>query len=220
MIGLATAWMHEPRNRHGEWTTGGPHDTSTSHGHEEDRNRAGDFVGQMDATDFHDQRVDMEDQAEPTPDEARALRSYMGSSTEVNNALRGRAPRTPATDKVQAGLDSLIAKHATTKELRAVRGIFGDATKVLGPTNLTGATIKDKSYTSVSLDADVAGEFMDTGARSDNAVVFLTIPKGYHATPGVEDEFELILARGGHYKVTADYTDPVDGVRKLFAEAL
>ena len=125
---------------------------------------------------------------------------------EMNGTLRSDGW---ASDDVQRHIDQLdemIDSNTFTDDMRFVRAI---GSGVLPEGNMVGSVIEDKGYTSVSTEQRVVEKFYYDGG----AVLDVLVPKGGHGWWVNEGEKELILARGGRYKVVSD--DVRDGRRHL-----
>lgn len=124
-----------------------------------------------------------------TSEEADFLDSYAASDTaagEINGPLReGKKP--PEAVKI---MDSLIGK-LTLKEPMVV--FRGTAQNIKPNSQFT-----DKGFPGVSTDEGVAGNFAD---MLEGSLMRITLPAGTRATFGNQAESEIILERGGTFKV-------------------
>lgn len=139
-----------------------------------------------------------------TPEEAQALRDYVGPEFAFMNAY-SRNPRGPDYEHYEAKskqLDSLIAKQPPLKGEEIVyRGMRPP--KELANQLVKGAIIQDPGFMSTSIDRERAKNFGDT-------VLTIRVPKGYHAVrvqdyiqgTVAENERELLLPRGTKLKIT------------------
>lgn len=139
-------------------------------------------------------------------EEIDALFEYKRSAYQVVNPdLREESwRRGPLSKYVIEHTDTAFEKANLSEPVMAYRGL-GDDIDFLKNNDLTGYTIRDLGYSSVSLDKDIAGQF------SDSITMEVRLPKGTRALnlerTGIETEspeMEMLLARGSKFKVIED----------------
>lgn len=140
-----------------------------------------------------------------TADEHQAVRIYTGESFgPMNNSLRDpKTAKTSEKSDLVKKVDGALAKSSLKQDTIVYRGV-GDLSK-LGikgdPAHAIGQVIKDKGYTSTSLNPKVAEKY--DGA----AVLRIKAPKGSKGASmgGVSrypKEHEVLFARGSGVKIT------------------
>lgn len=156
-----------------------------------------------------------------------AVLSYqMGMHDSVNGVLRGgNVPGNRA--RAEAGIakiDAAMGQSPLSHDVQAFRGIrngrrLGDA----WDGDMTGVEFTELAYASTTTDRRVADDFM--GDRDPApAVLHILVPKGTHALKlsdfgeGHNDEAELLLDRGLHFRVVGDRTE--NGRRILDVEVI
>lgn len=147
-----------------------------------------------------------------------------GGFVEINNSLRfGRKPRdlddpnSMMWERSVHGMDAVMAESRTKNDIVVYRGIdspiatFGDAWRNFGDN--TGLEWTDEGFTSTTVDERVISKFVDDEAGGVRMRIL--VPAGTRAfTPDRaagqsrdSEEREIIINRGGRYRVVRDYRD-------------
>lgn len=135
-----------------------------------------------------------------TEDERHAVRTYTGQSYDpINQALRsGQKPTGLVVD-----LDRAIGKSTLARDTIVYRGVKDPGKLGLHEGNLVGATIRDRAFTSTSLDRRVAEKY----AGPSGAVLRIHAPAGTKAASMAkvsryDKEREVLFPRGATIRVT------------------
>jgi hypothetical protein len=146
----------------------------------------------------------------------------------VNAALRGTVPMTPQREHTIEILDQALDASRIPEPVTVLRG-YANGTYILPEDwqtrDLTGLTWTDPAYTSTTADPEGAETY--AGAVEDRGfAVRLHLPAGTSALTirdepgGLDDEGEVVLPRGLHFRVTRDRGVQGDyGIRWLDVEA-
>ena len=142
---------------------------------------------------------------EPTPEEKQALEDYMWEGANLYKDLNGYLRTGQHEDnqkwtketlaEKQAQLDSYMKKSVLESDLQVYRGINSDVLFDGGEPPMPGTVIRDDGFVSTSTSEKEAGWFGD-------AMLHITLPKGFHAIDTKSDEAEVLLPRGTQFKVT------------------
>jgi len=146
---------------------------------------------------------------ELTPEQTQAIKEYTGSMyLTVNPLLRAGKPVAKADMKEMKLIDQAFDKAKTTEPIEVYRGVGGARYANLKP----GDSFKDEGFVSTSTDKDTADVFT---RGDDQAIMQIQVPKGSKAISvdafsvfkkggaAVRSENEILLNRGGHYKVVS-----------------
>lgn len=168
--------------------------------------------------------------------ERSALRTYSGSDYDgINSTLRSRTGGTPAEQAAVVSAITGMPKARAESTLRGLDGAFkkakldADATVYRGIRDPSmfgadgprvGTRFRDDAYTSTTLHRPVAESF----ARDGGAVLEVRLPKGSRAIYADsatrlsgDSEYEMIVDRGGSYRVTGSRSE---GGRTIFEAVL
>lgn len=166
--------------------------------------------------------------ASMTSAERSSLVQYRGAQhfLAVNGSLRGTAPGTDVTRRIQADLDQIIGRSGVSGDVELWRGLHSGvqdmfADRLAG--DLTGLEWEEKAYVSSSVRKSAAQEF--TGSSDDAMLMRIRVPKGTGAVKTVDGEWdgegEVILGRGRKMRIVADHgIDPGWGYRLVDVEVL
>lgn len=143
----------------------------------------------------------------------------------VNSFLRGSSIGTERSKETIKLLDAVMDRSKLTKDIGAYRGmdngrlLFGDSLDA----DLTGLEWREKGYSSITVNEDVAGDFTDTDDEGQDTIpvkMRIALPKGTSTfqASDVDDEAELIIARNSAFRVIRDHGEDDSGIRVLDVE--
>lgn len=146
-----------------------------------------------------------------TKPENDALISYMHNSDIVNDHLRGKETDTmigaPSIEQWVTKMDSALEHARLHEDVTVYRGIVDDG-MTSDPEAYVGDMIRDKGFTSTTLDPAIAESFAGYGEGA--TILKIDLPKGSRAgyidaldVKGDFQERELLLARGSALQITA-----------------
>lgn len=132
----------------------------------------------------------------------------------VNQGLRGNTELSPDAQAATRALDDTFKDASTSEPVEVYRGLedaFADQLEL-------GSSFKDKGFVSTSSNPRVASDF----AAGKKTVLKINVPKGSKAISvagqsAYPDEEEILLNRGGSFKVT-DITTDAKGVKTVHVE--
>jgi uncharacterized protein len=226
----------QPRDKTGEWTSGGGGSTGQSKSGQEgskpaSEGRSFDSVKDADkwgAREFGSWGSGL------SKSENWAVDAYSGGGYEnINMYLRGKkdsdfSDAPGKTRQVMEGLDSALAKGRAPEPLTTYRGVRSDPgdphslVKQLVEAAKSGGTFSDKAYVSSSMVGKVAEKQFSGSSRKDveRAIIKIGVPKGSHGAYtdvlDITGEAEWLMPRGSTFKVTGA-TKRDDGVWEISA---
>lgn len=224
---------NQPRDYHGRWGKGGKGGKGDSNSDDDDDSGsisgdldddAGSISGDLnDGTDealtgqaAYDHVV--QNQGSVTdPVQRRALDSYVGDSSALNDKLRAQKSAT-LTDKRAVAIKKAMDQGALTDQPLLVHRAVSSAETVFGTKDLTtlvGAKVTDHGFMSTTSDRATAEWFV---GGDDGAMFNITVPartkvlaidpaRGSKPTP----EMEILLRNGTSLKITNVARDKVQG---------
>lgn len=132
----------------------------------------------------------------------------------INQGLRNGAELDSKTKATIKALDKTFADAHTTEPIEVYKGLENAFADKLEP----GMTFEDNGFASTSSDPKTAKSF----SGSKGTILKISVPKGSKALSiagqsEYPDEQEVLLNRGGTYKVT-DVTTDANGVKTIHVE--